>query len=486
MRIISLFTLLVLIIVFSCKIGNNSGQEKVQIQESPLSKFITFNRDTFPSYDPSFPPPPGVKTFELSQDYPPSFRRELYPWKAIDYKTRPVAYAEAVLKYCLQGNREVDFRVQENQVRKWYHAPWLHADGRVAGNGREYHHGLTRERGTPSGEIHVKQKRRLENWAIGFYNSPGGFTMGNVWNTNGNTSGVAGKPDPSEANFPEGTVSFKLLFSDATPEEVPFIDQSFEWTANIYPCDPRRSNCPNKEKRIDRQVRLLQIDIAVKDNRVKPMGWVFGAFIYDASKSGPSPWDRLSLAALSWGNDSGDTSMMRRDSAFVNRDMAQTYINSSHVYNSNRRYTNEAYMIYHGLGGRANGPIDNPISSCYSCHSQAAITADGRHMPEGAFDKMNRKDFTDQDFEDYFSTDIRSGSFDRRFRGELYRTTDYSLQVSLGIRNYYQNKRLLTGLEKYAKTSNIGMEELSAKQIEEIRNTIEELPMANRGEKTDN
>ena len=31
-----------------------------------------------------------------------------------------------VLHYAFEGNLEKDFRVQENAVRKWFHAPWLH------------------------------------------------------------------------------------------------------------------------------------------------------------------------------------------------------------------------------------------------------------------------------------------------------------------------------------------------------------------------
>src|SRR5437762_2072354 len=90
-------------------------------------------------------PPTGWTgpVFKLSQDYPTTLpSAETLPWKLIDYKTNPADYLMAVLQYCYEGNIEVDWVGQNNTVRKWYHAPWLHKDST---KGREFIHGMTRE-----------------------------------------------------------------------------------------------------------------------------------------------------------------------------------------------------------------------------------------------------------------------------------------------------------------------------------------------------
>src|SRR5262245_42202937 len=69
----------------------------------------------FHSFDPAHPPPAGAKVFRLSQDYPDTYNpSEKFPWEAIDYATEPEKYLRSVLAYCLEGNKEVEFRGQDN------------------------------------------------------------------------------------------------------------------------------------------------------------------------------------------------------------------------------------------------------------------------------------------------------------------------------------------------------------------------------------
>jgi hypothetical protein len=388
---------------------------------------------TFPSFSPDFPPPAGEKNvFSLSQDYPDTFNRsEKYPWETIDFKTDFRSYMQAVLNYCLEGNVEVDFDVQRNSVRKWYHAPWLH----YGLNGREYHHGLTRERAVPPFELHKQQDVGLENWAIGFYNQPGGYSIGKVWKTDS-------IPNLKMADFPEGTVSFKLLFTTGTANQVPYLKGTKEWAANIYPCSPdlgsaeERAKC--KQRRIDSSVRLLQIDIAVKDKRAGETGWVFGTFIYDASNNGKNLWENIVPVGLMWGDDSQIDTMINREGAFVNPYLKQTYLNEKLIATSEMALGNKAYMTHHGLGGRLNGPVDNPISSCISCHSKSAVTSFGSPAPMANF-KLTRKTFTKGEFRKYFAT-IGGGAGILTIDSTQYHKLDYSLQLSAGIRNFYQSK----------------------------------------------
>ena len=73
---------------------------------------------TFPSYCPIFPVPAGTKdTFALSQAYPDTFDVDApKPWMAIDFRKDYQKYMKAVLEYAMEGNMEVDFKVQDNPI----------------------------------------------------------------------------------------------------------------------------------------------------------------------------------------------------------------------------------------------------------------------------------------------------------------------------------------------------------------------------------
>ena len=466
MNIINYALVAIVLICFGC--GKNIKNNAISSEEK------------FPSYNQNYPPPNDYKNpFELSQDYPDIFKVENYPWLNIDFKTNQVGYMESVLKYCLEGNIEVNFKGQDNKIRKWYHAPWLHDDGRYTtnqeyiGNGREYIHGLTRERGTPKFEIHKNQDIELESWAVGMYNEPGGYILGKVWKSPNE------KPDPKNSNFPEGTVSLKLLFTDGTIDKVPFLDGTLEWDANIYECSPASSIC-TKKTRVNRKVRLLQIDISVKDKRAGKSGWVFGTFMYDASKKGESVWEKMAPIGLIWGDDPSITKDLNNEGAFVNNELKETYLNAALIEDKNRIYTNQAYIRYHGLGGRLNGPVDNPVSSCISCHGQAGVNDKGVPMSTGDF-SSNRQNFPLTSFNLYFTTP-NGGSYERLFNNEKFTTTDYSLQLSTGIKNYYNNERIKTQSVGISTTKNKQLEKFTIQETKEIINYIKSLPEVNRGE----
>jgi hypothetical protein len=137
---------------------------------------------------------------------------------------------QAVIDYCYEGNLEVEFRGQDNATRKWYHAPWLHPGP----NGREFTHGLTGERLSRTRELAATQSSAFHNFAVGLYNAGGGYAIGRVW-------ADPNHPDPSKAAFPEGTVAFKLLFTMAAKDQVPYLDGAPEWIA-----DTERSNDANQ------------------------------------------------------------------------------------------------------------------------------------------------------------------------------------------------------------------------------------------------
>src|SRR5262249_28940883 len=152
----------------------------------------------------------------------------------------------AVLKYSFEGNLENEFVVQNNPVRKWYHAPWLH----WGPNGREFVRGLTKERPSKPFELSAVQDQTYDNFAVGFYNAQGATVIGKIWRD-------PAHPEFSNVVFPEDTVSFKLLFTTTPENKVPFLAGSPEWVADV-----ERTSDPERLK--NTKVRLLQIDVAVR------------------------------------------------------------------------------------------------------------------------------------------------------------------------------------------------------------------------------
>jgi hypothetical protein len=109
--------------------------------------------------------------FSLSQDYAATRpTNQAMPWKTIDFRTNPDGYLKAVLQYAYEGNIDVDWRGQDNATRTWYHAPWLHTGIK----GREFIHGLTRERSARVKRLHPNQTQQLGAYAVGMYNPLGG------------------------------------------------------------------------------------------------------------------------------------------------------------------------------------------------------------------------------------------------------------------------------------------------------------------------
>jgi hypothetical protein len=342
-------------------------------------------------------PPPGWTgpVFRLRQDYPPTRpAAETYPWRAVSFRTQPVEYLRRVLAYAYEGNVAVEWEPQRNSVRGWYHAPWMHAGTQ----GREFVHGLTKERNSAPRELHPSQSTRFQNWAVSLYNPPGGFVIGRVWRN-------PTSPNVNSVRFPEGTVAVKLLFTEASVAEVPYLSGSAEWQANIH-------QSLNSTQRTIRALRLLQIDVAVRDTRANPTGgWVFGTFVYDGNAAGGTPWDRMVPVGLMWGNDPGVTPTMVNQGT----QLRESLINQPAM----------SVMQHLGWAGRLNGPVDNPISACLSCHSTAQWPQNSSVVPSGSEQARLR----------WFRNLRRGEPFD-----EGSRTVDYSLQLSVGMRNFMNSR----------------------------------------------
>jgi hypothetical protein len=284
----------------------------------------------------------------LLQNYPADPGNEPRPWKVFDPYGRRSSealvdrdarwqqadgYIRAALAYALEGSitsgpdAELDFG-RNTAGRGWYHAPWLH----YGCTGREQIHGLTRELAAPLKNLYpTGETWTVENWAVSVFNRSGGFTIGRTW--------AGGRPDLTRASFPDGTVAVKVLFTTATDEQIPFLQRSPVWMAHVFQADGEepRNPCTRDggyamRERVVRPLRLLQVDVAVRDDDLpNGTGWVFGTFVYDQSRAASSGWDqiesRLVPVGVMWGTDPGVDEHMLDEGAPDNQALRESSIN---------------------------------------------------------------------------------------------------------------------------------------------------------------
>ena len=339
------------------------------------------------------PAPSGAPAgFQLSHAYPAVMPAPSapYPWEAFDFTTQPELYAKAVLQYARADLDAVNWDASKVPTR-WFHAPWM-AFGPESGSGREYFHGMTKERTVTQAEL-VKggsKAAKYADYAVGYYNDVAGWTFGQVFSVD------PSHPDGSQALFANGACGVKLLFTSADGTKVPSLSSTLSWPCDVYDA--------TSKGRKQEMVQLLQVDIAVRDKRNDARtGWVFGTFAYNGSATGTDPLDRLELVGLMWGND---------PTALANGGpLTETWINT-------------AIGTYQHLGreGRLNGPVDNPISSCLSCHSTAQIPKPASMTPPAG------------------ATDAQAANWFRNIpAGQPFSSgatpLDYSLQLGVGFIN---------------------------------------------------
>ncbi|MGH8446864.1 MAG: hypothetical protein ACREVL_16450 [Solimonas sp.] len=332
----------------------------------------------FPDWISSNPPPAGdalKNSFHLAQAYPlgipvfgtdpagktvvdhwdPPSPNQDAPWRAytnLGNATQRSNYLNALKAYFLEGMSDpgIAFDATKNNAklgnRRWFHVPMMTAAG---SRRREPYHGVTAERGLrPAEQTHWLNGTSLLNAvAIGYYNQLGGYAIGQVFN-----SYDLSKTDATKAHFIDGSFVFKLLFAQYDPSRIiapnPLANAPAWFVQN-----------PSNPTAAPYEVRLLQVDVAVKDDHFGATGWVFATYAYDESlaASEPNPWKRLTPIGIQWGNDPGVTGTAPAA-------LAETWINPAMP---------AAFKDHLGRAGRLVGPVDNPASACMSCHSTAEV-----------------------------------------------------------------------------------------------------------------
>ncbi|NWA25985.1 hypothetical protein HX870_07835 [Pseudomonas gingeri] len=405
----------------------NQPQAKLAALAMTAALFsVTAQAGTYPDY--GYAPPDTYKgpTFLLSQSYPtlqpkgtpPAFFKKLPAKPDNNFETWRT-YMNEAKNYCLEGNVEADWYVQNNKVRQWYHMPWQH----YGPLGREGIHGLTKEAQIQTKQLAPEQVATGQTYAVGIYNDIGAYTIGQVWKDPNN-------PDPSYTSqpnsFPNGTVVCKALFADIDLKSVPFLVNPVLWKAYV-------TETFKSANRQVKDVALIQMDIAVRDTRMSDTGWIFGTFQYNGAKTGKAGWDNLVPVGIMWGNDPKITS-----NEYTNPQPTVTKINPALQQSAINANTKELPPTHLGWNGRLVGPVDNPNSSCESCHMTAEAPQVAIMNP--LFQK-NPPPVGSPDWMKWFQNIPAGHPFTPGSK-----STDYSLQMSGGLVNFYLWKCDMSGI----------------------------------------
>lgn len=415
--------------------GNTAGTGWTAQCSGWFPDWIAETQPPSPSFQLSQGYPLGVPIFTdvdgVSQvtgwDPPSPASGAAAPWLAYDFhiEAERLDYLQALKNYALEGMIEADFVAQKNNKRRWYHVPLM----TTGNNPREGRRGLTAER-TLQSEEQSWLKADARAFGTGYYNSLGGYTIGQVFD-----DPEPSNSKPQKAQFIAGTFVFKILFAEYNAANINGSDplaHAPEWTIQDLASPAGAGTVV---------VRLLQMDIAVKDPRSTTTGWVFAEFVYDESlpaATAANRWRNLAPVGLQWGNDNDVT--------------------GPGVGTLNETWVVDAALVpdqfegHLGRHGRLNGPVDNPQSACMSCHSTAQAYVPAANTTAGAFKSVGflpQNQCLDSQDMHWFRSIPGNQPFDRMIDdpaipgGDFCKPQvpapsglhplDYSLQIQLGL-----------------------------------------------------
>lgn len=317
------------------------------------------------------------------------------PWKGMSIADEAGAkkVADVVLDHfydsMIQNTKKADqnFIAQKTPATKsqWCHMPWLN----VGESGREAIHGLTKERDLEPSSMYptagLTPETKGAGWGIGYYNDISCGTIGSIFGTPENP---IENPQFVNMQFPDGTASIKVLFTSAT---LPELEKSFGLTANV--------SMPEQANRRLRTVKMIQIDVAIKDSSVvgtRPEAdhWFMISYYFDTNYSYASKHKfKGDFAALLKMRPIGVQTGFTIADSVIFKDSKTNSVGNSLYPEANRLL---------------NGPADNSKASCLSCHGAAGTML---RMVPGV------KDFTQY-------TKIKTS------------TLDFSQQLALAKKNY--------------------------------------------------
>ena len=119
----------------------------------------------------------GKITLPWRTDLPSDPGKGLFAWQTQDFNVDWQAYIGSVLAEVKAAGVAIrQGRLIMNASAPWWIAPWMDF-GR---SGRERINGLTAERGPDPKDLSPTSSGGYQTWAIGWYNRPGAFGLGQV------------------------------------------------------------------------------------------------------------------------------------------------------------------------------------------------------------------------------------------------------------------------------------------------------------------
>jgi hypothetical protein len=176
------------------------------------------------------------------------------------------------------------------------------------------------------------------------------------------------------------------------------------------------------------------MDVMVRDTAA-PHGWVFGNFQYNGKMNRSGKWKNLVPLGVMWDEDAQDNtnqSNARPTRTIINTSLKGTIINPN---------SNELPPTHLGWNGRLNGPVDNPMSSCYSCHSTAEYPQLGIMTPLFNVDTLRNNPVGSAGWMRWFKNLPCGKPFDTAAH-----SMDFSYQLALSLQNFYNWKTIQDGL----------------------------------------
>lgn len=281
-----------------------------------------------------------------------------------------------------QGKIQYDNHFRSNSLRTWCHTPWLN----VTEKGREAIHGLTKEFPIRTTHVYtvpksVEMTEDAVTWGVGFFNEPMCDGYAEFFHEKNSLLPQVTEMKP-EFIGKDGSLGFKLLFNAMPDWENQMRGQwtsttsdlkAYNWWAHVSHARQDDGKTPKDESlRKLQNVALVQIDISLKDSRLKGTlpflkNWIMLTYYFDPSHKNehladmniPEALKYMRPAGLQFGLDAGQSHIF--DGAINNHMTVRVPLGAALPPELDRNNT------------RLNGPVDNINGSCLGCHAGSGI-----------------------------------------------------------------------------------------------------------------
>lgn len=428
------------------------------------------------------------------------------PWLGLDVTDEKQAEELALImqKYVYEGwIKEVELKDKENSAvhfkhnreRTWCAIPWMnYIEGLddAERKGRDLVHGLTKEFpiadsvaypnipfrpeiesiDRTTGAIQYREGTKdpdsFSSYGVAYFNRPNCDFFETIFGNEDEPKDpiewlnrrkqVRGDEAQSSYETPDGSVSFKMLFTTLQSEEskddshavYPSLKEAYQWVAHV-------STHREKTPRIVQKVSHVQMDIAIKDSRLKNLmaaqgathpddviPWAMLTYYFDPQYTNPIFDSRSKIRlsdeeiakapeglkhmrpiGLQYGLDKGNSVIFYVDGlglAANNHKLPPSETGSQPV-------PGQAFM-----DTRLNGPADNPESSCLGCHA-----ASGYRKFVGKDNFKFPKDYergADVGWVDPVFGVMDNATYNEQVKPAV--NVDFNQQIRIGLQRYMQ------------------------------------------------